>query len=303
MTEILIPDEVSPQPVKNFLKSQGFSTNYWKKAKFSGTFRCNGELISHPARLMIKGGDLISWELSEHTDIIPEAIPISISYEDDFLLSVDKPAGQLVHPTGHEVTGTLANAVLGYYQGKGFSYAYHPIHRLDRNTTGLLLIAKQAYIHHQLSPKGKKLFHREYIALVSGIMEEKKGTIDSPIARDLTSIIKRKVSAEGSPAITHFKVIAEFNNMSLLWIRLETGRTHQIRVHLSSIGHPLIGDDLYGGNHELLSRQALHAAHISFFHPVTKKTVNIFSPIPKDITFLLPKNLQETLFCEISKNI
>ena len=256
--------------------------------KFSGTFRCNGEPVSHPALLSVSGGDVISWELVERTEVLPENLPLDIRYEDDGLLIVNKPCGQLVHPTNRETVGTLANAVLGYYNRTGISAAFHPVHRLDRNTTGLVLIAKQPQLHHMLSPKGKKIFQREYLAIIPGSLTPTSGLIDAPIARDTGSIIRRCVSPGGQDARTYYETLYTFRGMSLLRLRLETGRTHQIRVHLAYLGHPLLGDDLYGGTRELIGRQALHAFRISFCHPESGNLVDATAELPADMANLLP---------------
>ena len=288
MTSYRVPEGLGEMPVKSFLKQQGISANYWKKVKFSGTFRCNGQMISHPALLSVSGGEVISWELSEEGNVTPEDLPLDIRYEDDALIIVNKPQGQLVHPTNRELHGTLANAVMGYYQRRGISAAFHPVHRLDRNTTGLLLIVKESRFHYLLSPKGKKQFTREYLALVSGSPSPSFGWIDAPIGRDPESIIRRRVDAEGQDARTYYETLEVFRDMSLLRLRLETGRTHQIRVHLAYLGHPIIGDDLYGGSRNLINRQALHAFRLSLFHPVTGKALSVTAELPADMEALLP---------------
>lgn len=289
MISYRVPEDLTEMPVRSFLRQIGISTTHWKKVKFSGNFRCNGEIITHPARLMVSGGDVISWELAEATQVTPEALPLDIRYEDEFLLIVNKPCGQLVHPTHREVTGTLANAVLGYYAVQGISAAFHPVHRLDRNTTGLVLIAKEPQLHHQLSPRGKKLFNREYLAIIHGTLSPSSGRIDAPIARDPESIIRRCVSQDGQWAVTHYETLKASDAMSLLKVRLETGRTHQIRVHFSHLGHPLVGDDLYGGTREYIGRQALHAFHLAFPHPVTGEHISVTADMPEDMDALLKR--------------
>lgn len=287
MIEYRVPEDLTEVPVRFFLKRMGISTTHWKKVKFSGTFRCNGEPISHPALLSVSAGDVISWELDEHPDILPEELPLDIRYEDRGILIVNKPEGQLVHPTNREVTGTLANAVLGYYRHLGIKTSFHPVHRLDRNTTGLLLIAKEPQLHHQLSPGGKKAFRREYLAIVHGCPSPSSGTIDAPIARDPSSIIRRCVSTAGQDAVTHYETLRASSSMSLLKLRLETGRTHQIRVHLAHLGHPLLGDDLYGGIRERISRQALHAFRLSLIHPMTGERISVTAGLPEDMKRIL----------------
>lgn len=280
----IVPYEFNNALAKNFLRSFcGISSTHWKKIKFSGNFRRNGDLITYPARLIVYAGDVLTWNLNEKSDIVPENIPLNIKYEDDFLLIADKPAGMLVHPTHGEISGTLANAVMGYYEKNNVNIAFHPIHRLDRNTSGLLLIAKAPELHHKLAPRGKKLFERVYYAVIEGKLEKDKGTINLPIGRDETSIVKRTVRKDGLDAVTHYEVIKNFEDFSLVKIILETGRTHQIRVHFAHIGHPLAGDDLYGGKRDKITRQALHSAEISFIHPVTEKFLRITSDLPLDM--------------------
>lgn len=290
MSEIkyIVPYAFHNASAKNFLKAFcGISSTHWKKVKFSGNFRRNGDIVTYPALLTVYAGDVLTWNLNEKSDIIPENIHLNIKYEDDFLLIVDKPAGMLVHPTHGEITGTLANAVMGYYEKNNINLAFHPVHRLDRNTSGLLLIVKAPELHHKLSPRGKKLFERIYFAIVEGKIKNDKGTINLPIGRDEESIIKRKVKDNGLNAVTHYEVIQTFQDMTLLKVILETGRTHQIRAHFSHIGHPLAGDDLYGGKRDKIFRQALHSAEISLTHPVTKKLLRVTSDMPQDMKALL----------------
>lgn len=289
MSEITytVPPGIENVAVKEFLKNCGISSTHWKKIKFSGNFYCNDLPVSHPARLLVSTGDIVKWHLEEKSDIIPQDIPIKIPFEDNYLLIVDKPKGMLVHPTHGEVTGTLANACLGYYKKCGYELNFHPVHRLDRNTSGLVLIVKAPELHHKIAPKGKKLFSRVYTAIVHGRLKEKKGTIDLPIGRDENSIIRRKIKSDGVFAVTHYEVLRYLEDMTLLKATLETGRTHQIRVHFAAIGNPLVGDDLYGGKRDKIDRHALHSSEISFTHPVTNEFVKVTSPLPDDMMKLL----------------
>ncbi|SFT40991.1 23S rRNA pseudouridine1911/1915/1917 synthase [Selenomonas sp. GACV-9] len=270
-------------PARAFLaQNQGISNTIWKRIKHSGTFRVNGELVN-AARTELKNGDIVTYDILRPSNITAEDLPLDIHYEDEWLLVINKPAGQLVHPTTQEAHGTLANAVLFHYEQQGEAHAYHPVHRLDRETSGLVLIAKQPQIQYKLSPKGVKTFHREYLALIPGELTPPAGTVDAPIARALPSIILRKVAPDGQFARTHYETIRTNHERSLVHLTLETGRTHQIRVHMAHLGHPLLGDDLYGGTRELINRQALHACRLSFTHPMTGEAIVVTAPLPADM--------------------
>ena len=175
--------------------------------------------------------------------------------------------------------------MLGLYEARGTELGFHPCHRLDRNTTGLLLIAKHPEIQYQIAKQDT--LEREYLALVDGTLTPSSGTIDAPIARALPSIILRRVIPDGKPARTHYKTEQSDGHHSLLSLRLETGRTHQIRVHLAHLGHPLLGDDLYGGSTELIARHALHSAPLTLTHPRTRENLTITSPLPEDMARIL----------------
>ena len=283
MTRIEVKlDALTPMPVRAFLKAhQGISNTIWKRIKNSGTFAING-IICNATQASVKDGDIITYDILRPTDIVPEDLPLDIRYEDEWLLVINKPAGQLVHPTTKESCGTVGNALMHYFTSNGEAHAFHPVHRLDRDTSGLLLIAKEPQIQYQLSPKGCKNFKREYQAIIEGCLTPPDGLIDAPIARALPSIILRKVSSDGQPARTHYRTIKQGSGLSLIELELETGRTHQIRVHMAHLGHPLLGDDLYGGNMDYIQRQALHAFRLSFKHPMTGENLIITAPPPAD---------------------
>ncbi|MPM91512.1 Ribosomal large subunit pseudouridine synthase D [bioreactor metagenome] len=188
----------------------------------------------------------------------------------------------LVHPAKYSDTETLANAVMYYYQQNDMPYGFHPIHRIDRNTSGLVLVAKLPYIQHLLVKDDVKNVSRLYWGIAEGVLKCGSGVIDAPIRRHPDSIIERIVSPEGQPAVTSYRVLESLCNASLVELELKTGRTHQIRVHLAYIGHPLLGDDLYGGSTELISRQALHAVRLTFKHPATGEIVDVSSLPPED---------------------
>jgi len=279
-------------PIKDFLRRHiGFSLTLWRKIKYSGTISVNNHNI--PINRIVYPGDIITVNWSQACTIVPTKLPLTICYEDDYILIIDKPAGMLVHPTVSENLTTLANAIIYYFHSTGLPYNFHPVHRLDRNTSGLVLIAKQPHIQHLLSRNDIKHIKRQYLALASGTIIPAEGTIDAPIARHPDSIIQRMVDDSGQHATTCYKVLKKLNKASLVELTLLTGRTHQIRVHLSHIGHPLLGDDLYGGSRELIGRQALHAARLSFSHPVSGKTIDVSSPLPIDLLQLV-KVLENT---------
>lgn len=224
----------------------------------------------------------------EDYGVTPEKIPLVIPYEDEHLLVVDKPAGLAVHPTEPGQMGTLANGLAFHYREKELKIKIRHIHRLDKETSGLLLVAKHALSHTLLDEAlRERRIKRLYLALVTGRLTEKKGRIDLPIGRDRHHATRRRVSQTGDRAITEYEVIREYPSGSLVQLELKTGRTHQIRVHLSHIGHPLLGDALYGGDAALIRRQALHAAHLSFIHPFTGQELAFNSPLPEDMAKIL----------------
>ena len=272
-------------PAKAYLmRVCGVSSGLWKRIKHSGTFAVNG-IPAIAAHTMLRTSDIVSYELPIVSSVTPERLPIAIVYEDVDLLIIDKPAGQLVHPTTKEAHGTVANAILGLYEERGIRLDFHPCHRLDRNTTGLLLIAKHPEVQYQIAKQST--LTREYLGLIDGMLTPTEGTIDAPIARALPSIILRCVSPNGKPARTHYQTEWTNRRHSLLHLRLETGRTHQIRVHLAHLGHPLLGDDLYGGSTELIPRHALHSAQLTLTHPHTGERLSVTSPLPNDMAHIL----------------
>ena len=182
---------------------------------------------------------------------------------------------------------SLANGVKFYFDRIGLRKKIRIVNRLDRNTSGIVIFAKNEYIQETLIKQMQsKEFKKEYLAIVEGILQEKSGTLDFPIARKDGSIIERCVKPNGEKAITHYNVLKDFNGLSLVHIVLETGRTHQIRVHFSHIGHPVLGDTLYGNPSNLISRQALHSFKVSFIHPISQEKLSLEAPIPDDMKIL-----------------
>lgn len=236
----------------------------------------------------VKTGDLLEIKLIEEdcsTNIPPVYAPLSIVYEDEDILVIDKPANMPVHPSLNHYENTLANAVCYYFTNQGISYTFRCVNRLDKNTTGLTIIAKHMLSSAILSQDvAVKNIKREYLAIVCGKTDD-FGTIDAPIGRKDSSTIERQIDyVHGERAITHYRKIDSKNGYTLLSLILETGRTHQIRVHMSSIGHPLIGDFLYHPASTELSRQALHSCKLEFRHPITKETMVFTAPLPSDMT-------------------
>ena len=220
---------------------------------------------------ILHGGDVIELIFpQDNADIQPVCLPLDIIYEDDALLAVNKPPFQPVHPVHEHRTDTLANAVMYYRQNRGETYTFRAVNRLDKDTSGLVLIAKSSYAHTFLAQHTEK----RYIALCEGELQG-SGTIDTPIRRQEGSIIRRETGEEGRPSVTHYTVLQTAFGHTLLSVWLETGRTHQIRTHFASIGHPLAGDDLYGGHRTIFRRQCLHCAALTFVHPLTRETIRL----------------------------
>lgn len=208
-------------------------------------------------------------------------IPLTVAYEDSDLLIVDKPPFLAVHPSAGKPEPTLANAVVGYFERQGNPLSFRPISRLDRNTSGLLPVAKSSHIAYALTGRITKT----YLAVVVGALVG-SGTVDQPIRVREGSCITREVGEGGKPSVTHWQSLATDGKLSVLRVQIETGRTHQIRVHLSYLGYPLVGDTMYGTD-ETLPRHALHCARLQFSHPITGKKLDIRSPLPDDLQELL----------------
>lgn len=245
----------------------------------------NGNICD--TRNNINIGDKLIIDLNykeDNSNIIPKEMNLDIIYEDNWLLVINKPAGITIHPSILHFDNSLSNGVRFYFDKIGLNKKIRPVNRLDKDTSGLIIFAKCEYIQECLSLQMKEgIFEKEYLCLVSGTFNQKAGTINLPIARKEGSIMERCIDEKGKQAITHYKVLKEFENYSLVQCTLETGRTHQIRLHMSSIGHPLLGDTLYGTSSPLISRQALHSYKIKFIHPITKKELELTAKIPQDI--------------------
>ncbi len=275
--ELQLPLTEQPQRLKTFLQSRGLSGTYWKKLKAAGALQVNGASIQRD--LLLQPGDRIHWDfLPEACTLEPEKVLPAILAETELYLAVDKPAGLVTHNAGKERTPALSRQVAWYFQQQGIPSAVHPVSRLDRETSGVVLFAKNACLHHMLA-QGK--LEKTYLGLTLGCWAEKAGLLDGPIGRRPGSIVERQVSPEGLPARTRYQVLAEREGLSLVRFQLETGRTHQIRVHAAAAGHPLLGDTLYGPP-GAPGRHYLHAWKIRFREPFTERTAEITAPIPRD---------------------
>lgn len=230
---------------------------------------------------------LIDFE-EKSENIIPTQMDLNIIYEDEYYIVINKPSGIAIHPSILHYTDSLANGVKFYLEQKNIKKKIRPINRLDKDTSGIVIFAKNEYIQEFLVKEMKKnTFFKEYIAVCEGMFESKIGTINLPIGRKENSIIERCVCSDGDIAITHYNVLKSLKNTSVVHVTLETGRTHQIRVHLSNIGHPILGDTLYGNPSSVINRQALHAYKVKFIHPITGLNVEYIATIPSDIKSII----------------
>ena len=244
-------------------------------------------------KYQVQAGDQIEVTIPDPValDLEPENIPLDIVYEDDDVIVVNKPAGMVVHPSPGHPDHTLVNALLYHSPLSTINGTYRPgiVHRIDKDTSGLLMVAKNNHAHQSLAQQLKdKTNLREYIALVHGVIKQDEGVIDAPIGRSPKDRKRQAIVADGRHAVTHYKVLERYLNYTLISCWLETGRTHQIRVHMKSIGHPLAGDPLYGPRKTIAgSGQFLHAKKLGFRHPVTGKQLVFEAPLPQDFQRVL----------------
>ncbi len=242
-------------------------------------------------RAVVREGQTLSVRLGDteiKSDILPAPGPLDLVYEDDDLLVLNKAPGVPVHPGPGHYDDTLGNFLLSYYKERGLLADFHPVHRLDKGTSGLMVVAKHAHAQDQLRQQlHTEHFRRTYLAVCEGTPEPPSGVVDAPLGRVPDSLIQQEVRPDGLPARTHYETLSVHQGRALLRLTLETGRTHQIRVHMAHIGHPLTGDFLYGTEApELISRPALHSAELSFRHPITREQLTFSQPLPEDMARL-----------------
>lgn len=285
MIEYFISENTGSVTILDFLKREGFSRHILSSMKnVPNTIILNG--TRGFGRSVLKPGDhliITVPETDSGENIIRTEMDLSILYEDEDILVINKPAGMPVHPSAGNYENTLANGIAWYFTQKGEDFVYRCINRLDRDTTGALILAKNPLSAAILSVQMKKRqIRRTYLALVDGVPDS-SGTVDAPIARMDGSVITREVNFQtGETAVTHYELLAAGPRYSLLELHLETGRTHQIRVHMKYIGHPLPGDYLYNPDYSRIHRQPLHSFQLEFTHPVTKKPMLFTAPVPDD---------------------
>ena len=283
----------------NEIKIRDYMTNildlsgrFTKKVGLSNRLKVNDNIVR--LNYKVKNGDIIEIQVAkknEEQNIIPEKMDMNILYEDSDIIIVNKPSGMVVHPTKSYPLGTLANGVLYYFKEKKEDCIVRLVSRLDMDTSGAIMIAKNQFSHMSLAKSMENnLITKKYLAIVHGVIKEDNGTIDAPIGRPSEDSIKREVIESGQRSITHFNVKKRFKNATLVELTLETGRTHQIRVHLSYLNHPIYGDSLYGKKEDqYIERQALHACKLELPHPRTKNIIVVESNLPKDMEKLLEK--------------
>ena len=290
-----ITENQAGERIDRFLAdSQDLTRSFLQKILKEGEVIVNGKSVK--ANYKLRKGDWIEFEIPEavEPDIVAEDIPLSILYEDADVLVVDKPKGMVVHPAAGHYSRTLVNAVMYHCKGElsGINGVLRPgiVHRIDRDTTGSIIICKNDMAHNEIARQLKEhSINRRYRAIVTGVLKDEEGTIEGAIGRDKKDRKKMAITADGKPAVTHYRVLQRFKHYTYVECVLETGRTHQIRVHMASIGHPLLGDEVYGRRSDKYKceGQCLHAMTLGFHHPRTGEYIEVNAPLPPYFEHLL----------------
>lgn len=285
--DYIIDEDSAGLRVEQFLRRKRYSgQNLSEIKRMPKSILVNG-VHYYMRQELSKGGHLQVriCETKNSEKIPPTNLPLDIIYEDEDLLVLNKPAGMPIHPSLNNYTNSMANALAYYFQSQGKPFIFRCCNRLDRDTSGLTIVSKHLVSGSILSDMTKyREVHREYLAIARGSVTPSKGTIQAPLGRKEGTIIERTVDWEhGEDAVTHYKVVKEANGHSLVSLRLETGRTHQIRIHMKYLGYPLIGDYLYNPDMEYMTRQALHSHHMEFTHPITGEHMSFTAPLPEDM--------------------
>ena len=290
--DLIVDSDVHTQSMNHIIKQQHISQRMRRRLRNEGIITVNDEPATW--NTLVHGGDHLVMKLTPEQEFSLSPMDLDIVYEDEHILVINKAAGVLMHPTSTVRDHTLANGVLYYYQETHQHYDFHPVHRLDKDTSGIVIIAKTSVVQHAFDKKHTH-FYKTYDAIVEGKLPAVPLTINWPIGRKPGSIIERCCTNEGKPARTDISIVdhntyissnseQHFTHVQCL---LHTGRTHQIRVHVSQLGYPLAGDDLYGGHLDYIQRQALHAARVSFHHPMTNKWLELSADMPQDMKDLI----------------
>lgn len=310
--DLIVDSDVHTQSMNHIIKQHHISQRMRRRLRNEGIITVNDEPATW--NTLVHGGDHLVMKLTPEQEFSLSPMDLDIVYEDEHILVINKAAGVLMHPTSTVRDHTLANGVLYYYQETHQHYDFHPVHRLDKDTSGIVIIAKTSVVQHAFDKKHTH-FYKTYDAIVEGKLPAVPLTINWPIGRKPGSIIQRYCTNEGKPARTDITVISHntrpivdkspiidsntiigSNNMAdencethftHVQCLLHTGRTHQIRVHVSQLGYPLAGDDLYGGHLDYIQRQALHAARVSFHHPMTNEWLELSADMPQDMKDLI----------------
>lgn len=285
--DYIVDEDSAGLRVEQFLRRKRYSgQNLSEIKRMPKSILVNG--VHYYMRQELSTGDHLQVRICETQNsekIPPTKLPLDIIYEDEDLLVLNKPAGMPIHPSLNNYTNSMANALAYYFQSQGKPFIFRCCNRLDRDTSGLTIVSKHLVSGSILSDMTKyREVHREYLAIARGSVTPSEGTIQAPLGRKEGTIIERTVDWEhGEDAVTHYKVVKEANGHSLVSLRLETGRTHQIRIHMKYLGYPLIGDYLYNPDMEYMTRQALHSHHMEFTHPITGAHMSFTAPLPEDM--------------------